>query len=142
MNLKNSAFITLWGRTLSVACVVFVAGSLLIAGLVDHVYLTKDVFYCWLLVFFNAYIGTFITNQALKCRHTGFLVWAFLINGLRIVGFLILLLSIVKLSVVHERGFVLMTFFGYFTFLAAEVYGLHNHTKRVSQEPHCGIKDD
>ena len=142
MNLRNSPFITLWGRALSLATVVFMGGSLLIAELGDHHIPTKDVFYCWLLVFFNAYIGTFIANQAIKRDFTGFCVWAFLINGVRAGLFLILLVSVVKWDISNVRGFVLITFLGYFAFLAAEIYGLHLHTLRISKDPQCGKKYD
>ncbi|MDF7823152.1 hypothetical protein P4B35_03950 [Pontiellaceae bacterium B12227] len=142
MNLQNSTFIRLWGRGLLVASVVFMLCSLLIYEQADNNTQRKDVFYCWLLVFFNAYIGTFIANQAIKRDFTGFMVWALLINGLRAGLFLILLLSIVKWQVEEVRGFVLMTFTGYFIFLAAEIYGLHTHTKRLAKDPQYGLKDD
>jgi hypothetical protein len=142
MTFRNNAFITVWGQGLSVASVVFIGGSLLIAELGDHHIPTKDVFYCWLLVFFNAYIGTFIANQAIKRNFTGFMVWGFLINGVRAGLFLILLLSVVKWDISNVRAFVLMTFLGYFAFLAAEIYGLHLYTIRISKDPQCGIKDD
>lgn len=142
MSLRNSPFIMLWGRGLSVATGVFIVGSLLIAELGDHVTRRKDVFYCWLLVFFHAYIGTFIANQAIKRDFTGFMVWAFLINGLRSGLFLILLLSVVKWDIVNVRGFVLMTFLGYFAFLAAEIYGLQKHTQRIAKDQQYDRKDD
>ena len=134
MMLQNSAFLALWGRGLSVASVAFVAGSLLIAELGDHITPRKDVFYCWLLVFFNAYIGTFIANQAIKRDFTGFMVWALLINGLRAGLFLILLLSVVNLDIINVRAFVLMTFFGYFSFLTAEILGLIKNTQKIAKD--------
>jgi hypothetical protein len=130
MTLRNSAFIRLWGRGLSGALVVFITGSLLIAELGDHVTPIKYVFYCWLLVFFNALIGTFIANQAIKRDLRGFMVCGFLINGVRAGLFLILLLSVVKWDVSNVRAFVLMTFLGYFSFLAAEIHGLQKHTHK------------
>ena len=142
MTLQNSSFITLWGRGLFLSSIIFVLGSAAIADIDDHITPRKDVFYCWLLVFFNAYIGTFIANQAIKRGSTGFLVWAFLINGLRAGAFLILLLSVIKADVGNVRAFVLMTFFGYFAFLAAEIYGLHRYTISIGKEPQCGRKDD
>jgi hypothetical protein len=142
MGLKNSAFIRLWGRGLSVASIVFMVGSGAIAEIGDHLTPRKDVFYCWLLVFFNAYIGTFIANQAIRRGSTGFLVWAFLINELRAGVFLILLLSVIKTDVENVRAFVLMTFFGYFAFLAVEIYGLHKHAISIGKDPQCGSKDD
>ncbi|MDF7798693.1 hypothetical protein P4C99_04420 [Pontiellaceae bacterium B1224] len=120
----------------------FIAGSLMIAELSDHITQKKDLFYCWLLVFFNAYIGTFIANQAIKRDSIGFLVWTFLMNGLRAGVFLFLLLSVVKWDVSNVRAFVLMTFFGYFAFLAAEISGLLKHTKEIAKDPQCGKKDD
>ena len=142
MPLRSSSFVRLWGRALLVASLVFTLGSILIAELGDHNTPIKDVFYCWLLVFFHAYIGTFIANQAIRSGITGFFVWAFLVNGLRAAVFLILLLSVVKLEIVNVRAFVLMTFFGYFTFLAAEIYGLQKHTQRIAKDQQCDRKDD
>ena len=142
MTLRNSTFMRLWGRGLFIASVVFVFFTLSIYELDDDNTQRKDAFYCWLLVFFNAYIGTFIANHAIKRDFSGFMVWALLINGLRAGLFLILLLSVVKLDVVNVRVFVLMTFFGYFAFLAAEIHGLHKHTQGIAKGQQCERKDD
>lgn len=142
MPLRSSSFVRRWGRAFLAASLTFMAGSIAIAEIDDHNTQIKDVFYCWLLVFFHAYIGTFIANQAVKRDFIGFMMWALLINGLRAGLFLILLLSVLIMDVVNVRAFVLMTFFGYFTFLAAEIYGLRNHTKRTLKDPQCERKDD
>jgi hypothetical protein len=133
MNLWNRALITLWGRGLSVSFLVFAAGSFLIAELSDHIIPIKEVFYSWLLVFFNAYIGTFIANKALKQDPTGFLVWGMLINGFRIGIFLIVLLVIIKMDVVDNRTFAAITILGYLIFLAREIFSIHTHSLRECQ---------
>ena len=142
MTLRNSPFVTLWGRGVSVAFITYITLSLLICEYGDHNIVRKELFYSWLLVFFNAYIGIFIANQAIRKEFTGFLVWGFLINGFRAGIFLIVLLSVIKLGILNVRGFVLITFFGYFAFLAAEIYGLHLHSTRIAKDPQCGLKDD
>ncbi len=137
MSDKKPSFVSGWSRAGLVATILFLGVTFLIAEFDDRITMTKEVFYSWLLVFFNAYIGTFIANQALKKGSTGFYVWGFLINGIRAGLFLVLLLIGAKWFVVHARGFVLITFFGYFIFLAAEVYGLQAYTKRIAKDPQC-----
>lgn len=131
-----------WGWGCAIASLVFIAGSLAIAEIGDRITPRKEIFYCWLLVFFNAYIGTFIANKAIKSDFTGFMVWAFLVNGLRSGVFLVSLLLIVKWDVVNVQGFVLMTFLGYFAFLSVEIHGLQKHTKRKTRTTLRGDKDD
>ena len=123
-----SSFISIWGKGIFVSMSGFVGGSLGIVAIDDQDTHIKEILYSWLLVFFNAYIGIFIANKAVKSDFTGFFVWAFLINGFRTGVFLILLLVMVKYHILNERGFVLMTLLGYFAFLAAEIYGLQRVT--------------
>ena len=141
MDLKNSPYFQLWGRPMLAAFILFTAGSIAIFAIHDQFTHVKELFYCWLLVFFNAYIGIFIANQAINRDFTGFMVWGFLINGIRNGAFLILLLVIVKHELINDRGFVLLTFFGYFSFLAAEIIGLQKHTLKRSREVSAKIDD-
>jgi hypothetical protein len=142
MERSADGFMGFWGRGLLVSMAGYVAVSLLVVAIDEHVIHKNELFFSWLLVFFNASIGTFIANRAVKSDSTGFWVWAFLVNGFRAGVFLILLLAIVKWKVTNVSGFVLLTLFGYFAFLAAEIYGLQVHTKRTEQDPRCGLKDD
>jgi len=122
-------FIASIRHALPIAVALFMGGSLLIHELDDHDSPTKELFYSWILVFFNAYIAIFIANRAVKQKSGGFFAWAFLGNGIRSIAFLILLFCILEWEILHVRGFVLKTFFGYFTFLAVLIYGLHSHMK-------------
>jgi len=142
MNRTPRSFTSLCGRALLIALPLFMGSSLLIAELGDHVMRIKEVFYSWLLVLFNAYIGIFIANQALKRESGGFFAWAFVGNGMRSIAFLILLFCILEWEILHVRGFVLKTFFGYFTFLALLIYGLHNHMKGLSSASPCRQDDE
>jgi len=135
-------FISAVRHALPIAVALFTGGSLLIHEFDDHDSPRKELFYSWLLVFVNAYIGIFIANQAIKQNSGGFFAWAFLGNGLRSIAFLILLLCIVEWEILHVRAFVLKTFFGYFTFLAVLIYGLHNHMLGLSTPQACDQKDE
>ena len=125
-----------------VAAALFLGGSLLIHEFDDHDTPTKELFYSWLLVFFNAYIAILIANRALKQDSGRFFTWAFLGNGIRSVAFLVLLLCLLEWEILNVRGFVLKTFFGYFTFLVVLVYGLQTHMKKLSSDPLRDLKDE
>lgn len=129
-------------HALPFALTFFAGGSFLIHEFDDHQPPTKDLFYSWLLVSFNAYIAIFIANRALKTRATGFFAWAFVGNGIRSIAFLILLFCVLEWEILHVRGFVLKTFFGYFTFLAVLIYGLHHHMKGLSSVPQHRQEDE
>ena len=129
-------------HALPVAAAVFMGGSWLIHEFDDHDTPRKELFYSWLLVFFNAYIGIFIANRALKRKSVGFFAWAFVGNGMRSIAFLVLLFCILEWEILHVRGFVLKTFFGYFTFLALLIYGLHNHMKGLTSASPCRQDDE
>ncbi len=135
-------FMTSVRSVLPVAVLAFTGGSLLIHELDDHDTPRKELFYSWLLVFFNAYIAIFIANQALRPKTAGFYRWAFLGNGIRSVAFLVFLLCILEWEILNVRGFVLKTFFGYFTFLVVLIYGLHHHMKSLSRTAQCEQKNE
>ncbi len=142
VHIHPDAFITSVRAALPLAAAFFMGGSLLIHEIGDHVSPTKEIFYSWLLVFFNAYIGIFIANKALKRKSGGFFAWALLGNGIRDGIFLILLFCFLEWEILNARGFVLKTFFGYFTFLAVVIYGLQNHMQRLSENPPGDKKDE
>ena len=129
-------------RATVIALALYMAGSLLITLIVDHFIPTKELFYSWLLVFINAYIGIFIANQAVRNESIGFFAWALLGNAVRAGLFLAGLMVLVKLAVLNVQGFVLITMFGYLSFLAAEIYGLQGHTRRLSQASQCKQYDE
>ncbi len=133
MNQHNNPLKMFRNRSLLIVSMVFILGSVIILNTFYGNLLLKELFYCWLLVFINAYIGSFIANQALKQDSTGFLVWGMLINGFRIGVFLIVLLVILKSNILNNREFAAITLFGYLVFLAREVYSLHTHSLRVYQ---------
>lgn len=146
-------FIASIRTALPLAILFFAGGSHLIEELIaeaalqnyeidDHKTRPKEIFYSWLLVFFNAYIGIFIANRAIKSDSSAFFAWGLLGNGVRAGIFLILLLLIVEWAIFNVRGFVLTTFFGYFTFLAVEIYGLQCHTHRPSVNPQSNQEDE
>lgn len=136
------SFNTCCRRALVIAMAAYVVSTLFIARIYDHLIPVKDLFYSWLLVFINAYIGIFIANQAVKSASGGFLAWALLGNAVRAGLFLVALLAVVKLDVINVRGFVLMTMFGYFSFLAVEIYGLQGLMRRLAQAPQCRQEDE
>ncbi|WP_372796263.1 hypothetical protein [Pontiella sp.] len=121
-----------WVRAFVVSMGLFLGVTALIAGIDDQNTPRKELFYCWLLVLVNAYIGIFIANRAIRQQFGGFCVWALLINGLRASAFLFALLAIVKWQGVDVTSFVLMSKFGYMAFIAAEIYGVHVFTLRTA----------
>jgi hypothetical protein len=137
MNHQVGPSVIRWNRSVLSASVVFMVGSVIILNTFFGSLLLKELFYCWLLVFINAYIGTFIANRALKSQSTGFLVWGMLINGFRIGVFVIVLLVILKSNFLSSREFASITVFGYLVFLAREVYSLHTHSLRVYKNEQC-----
>ncbi|MEE9368932.1 MAG: hypothetical protein V3V05_08705 [Pontiella sp.] len=136
MNQQSSPNLRVWNYSMMVAAIVFMVGSTIILHTYLHNIVLKELFCSWLLVFFNAYIGTFIANKALKQNYTGFFVWSMLINGLRIGVFVMILLIILKTNILNNREFASITLFGYLVFLAQEVYSLHTQSLRVYQKEH------
>ncbi|QBG48645.1 hypothetical protein EGM51_14995 [Verrucomicrobia bacterium S94] len=117
-----------WTRALAVSMGLFLGVTALIAGIDDQNTPRKELFYSWILVLVNAYIGIFIANKAIKQQFGGFFVWGFLLNGVRAAVFLCALLAIVEWQCVEVTSFVLMSKFGYMAFIAAEIYGWHVFT--------------
>ena len=120
-------------RSFLVASAIAIMGSLIILNAYSEIFPAKELLCGLLLVFFNAFIGTFIANKVLTHRYTGFLVWGMLINGFRIGIFLVLLLVIFKTNLLNNREFAAITLFGYLVFLGREVYTLHTQSLRVFQ---------
>ncbi|MDZ8118632.1 hypothetical protein [Pontiella agarivorans] len=122
-----------WTRAFAVSMGLFLGVTALITGIDDQNTHRKELFYSWLLVLVNAYIGIFIANKAIKQQFGGFFVWGFLLNGIRAAVFLFVLLAIVEWQCVEVTRFVLMSKFGYMAFIAAEIYGVHVFTLRSAQ---------
>jgi hypothetical protein len=70
------------------------------------------------------------------------LAWGLLGNAVRAGCFFVVLLAVVKLDVLNVRGFFLMTMFGYFCFLAVEIYGLQMHASGPANEASNGAIND
>ncbi len=122
-----------WARGFVVSMGLFLGVTALIVGIDDQNTPRKELFYSWLLVLVNAYIGIFIANKAIRKRFEGFFIWGFLINWVRAFVFLFALLAIVKWHSVDVTSFVLMSKFGYMAFIAAEIYGVHVFTLRTAE---------
>ncbi len=133
MNQQINPLGILLNRSMMITGIVFMVGSMIIINTYFQNLPLKELFCCWLLVFINAYIGTFIANRAVNSDSSGFLVWGMLINGVRIGIFLIILLVIIKMNVVDKHAFAANTVLGYLIFLAREIYSLHTQSLRVYQ---------
>lgn len=131
MKQRSSPVAKVWNRSLFVAAAVYMLSSLIIFSLYYQNITQKVLFYSWLLVFINASIGAFIANRALRHGPSGFFVWAVLLNGLRIVTFMIIILAVLKLKVLYAREFIAMTVMGYIMLLAGEIYSLHSQSLRT-----------
>lgn len=134
MNQPSQSSGKAWIYTLLSAGGIYMVGSVFILNTFFQNMRLKELFCSWLLVFINAYIGTFIANKALGQRYTGFWVWGMLINGFRIGIFVILLLVILKSNILNNRAFAAITLFGYLVFLVREVFSLHIRSLRMFQE--------
>lgn len=142
MTRRSDVFSTKCRRGISICVLLFLAGSMAIAGMHDHQLPTQEMYYGWLLVFVNAVIGALVVSQALRYRSTGFFVWGVLVNGLRCVAYLAALLLISRLGILRSREFVLIALFGYYVFLAGEIYYLHTYSLRFVDDGQLIEHDD
>lgn len=142
MNRRADVFSSKYSRGISMCVLIFLAGSLAIGGMYDRLIPTREIYYGWLLVFVNAVIGALVVSQALRYRSTGFFVWGVLINGLRCMAYLAALLIISRLGILRSREFVSIALFGYYVFLAGEIYCLHAYALRSVDDGQLIKNDD
>lgn len=120
-----------WSTPMTIASLVTLLATFLLGLKMAESFPKKELFCCWLVVFFNAYIGAFIAKQALKRGPNAFFAWAILINGLRVGFFLAVLVVILKFDFLDVRIFAAVTVLGYLILLAGEVARLHTQSLKA-----------
>lgn len=88
----------------------------------------KELFFGWLLNFFNAIVFATVTGKAIGRPMSEFFLWGLLGHGLRFGALLMALVAIWRWAGLHFEVVVTVTLMGYFLCLAGEVLALRRIT--------------
>ena len=88
-------------------------------------FLKKELFFCWLVNFFNAYLSALICKKAVGAAGNSFLAWALLGHGLRFGLLVIAIFYAIVTKLGDPMAIVALTLTGYIIFMVGEVLMLH-----------------
>lgn len=112
-------------KSLFVSGISVIAFTLGLSFLAFGGFLKIELFFCWIVNFFNAYLSALISRKAVGRKANSFLMWALLGHGMRFGLIIIAIFYAIVTQMGDQMAIVALTLTGFIIFMVGEVLALH-----------------